>query len=73
MIAGPGVCICNECVELCLSVLEDDQFSERSAKGKNAWQEGKVLKPSEIKRLLTSMSSVRTRPNCAGGGGIQPL
>jgi ATP-dependent Clp protease ATP-binding subunit ClpX len=53
MIAGPGVCICNECVELCLSVLEDDQFSERSAKGKNAWQEGpKVLKPSEIKEAL---------------------
>ena len=23
LIAGPGVCICNECVELCQSVLED--------------------------------------------------
>ena len=24
LIAGPGVCICNECVELCQSVLDDD-------------------------------------------------
>ena len=24
MIAGPGVCICNECVELCQSVLDGD-------------------------------------------------
>ena len=25
MIAGPGVCICNECVDLCQSVLDDDE------------------------------------------------
>ena len=24
MIAGPGVCICNECVDLCQAVLEDE-------------------------------------------------
>lgn len=25
LIAGPGVCICDECVSLCLGVLENDE------------------------------------------------
>ena len=32
LIAGPGVCICNECVELCQSVLDDDAREERIRK-----------------------------------------
>ena len=27
LIAGPGVCICNECVEICRAVLEDEDIS----------------------------------------------
>ena len=54
MIAGPGVCICNECVELCLSVLEDDlPPSERVSRQKSEWREGpNVLRPTEIKESL---------------------
>ena len=26
LIAGPGVCICNECVEICRAVLEDEEL-----------------------------------------------
>ena len=32
LIAGPGVCICNECVELCQSVLDDDAPPQRSSR-----------------------------------------
>ena len=32
LIAGPGVYICDECIELCMSILEDEaDFQERSA------------------------------------------
>ena len=26
MVAGPGVCICNECVELCKSIIDDGEI-----------------------------------------------
>ena len=29
LIAGTGVCICNECVQLCNSVLEEEGLSSR--------------------------------------------
>ncbi len=56
MIAGPGVCICNECVELCQSVLEDEPRqtpagSRRSATRKRE-DEIVVPRPAEIKAFL---------------------
>jgi ATP-dependent Clp protease ATP-binding subunit ClpX len=27
MIAGPGVCICSDCIDLCQNVLEEEEFS----------------------------------------------
>ncbi|MEF9983598.1 MAG: ATP-dependent Clp protease ATP-binding subunit ClpX [Oscillospiraceae bacterium] len=52
MIAGPGVCICNECVELCQNVLNDELGPRsKSKKGKKS-SDINVLKPTEIKDIL---------------------
>lgn len=51
LIAGPGVYICNECIELCLSILEDENVVERPKPGK----EDKTItlsRPKEMKLLL---------------------
>lgn len=56
LVAGPGVCICDECVELCISILDKEINSAGSItpkKGKTAFGENKVLpKPHEIKKYL---------------------
>lgn len=54
MIAGQGVCICNECVELCLAVLEGDMpDTEKTQRDKNEWDDGSgIPRPSEIKESL---------------------
>lgn len=53
MIAGPGVCICNECVELCESILMDEGAAPRQ-KNRAAKEEAEVTipKPREIKEIL---------------------
>ncbi|MBE6827604.1 MAG: ATP-dependent Clp protease ATP-binding subunit ClpX [Ruminococcaceae bacterium] len=49
LIAGPGVCICNECVGLCLGIIEEEnQLRRKPAKKINKT----LLKPSEIKEKL---------------------
>lgn len=58
MIAGPGVCICDECIELCQSVLEgEDPYAARKASGGEKRQQSKsggitVPQPREIKSIL---------------------
>ncbi|MEM1483369.1 ATP-dependent Clp protease ATP-binding subunit ClpX [Oscillospiraceae bacterium PP1C4] len=52
LISGPGVCICNECVELCQSVLEDDVPTQRTSRSNRQEQQINVLKPREIKEKL---------------------
>ncbi|MEG1869292.1 MAG: ATP-dependent Clp protease ATP-binding subunit ClpX [Oscillospiraceae bacterium] len=62
MITGPvGVCICNECVDLCQSVLDDQYDSKDKKKTKNQQSEEEqeekqeemiILKPMEIKANL---------------------
>ena len=55
MIAGPGVCICNECVELCQSVLEEEPAPRRSSsarKKEKTREEIVVPRPAEIKKIL---------------------
>jgi ATP-dependent Clp protease ATP-binding subunit ClpX len=54
LIAGAQAYICNECVELCNEILEEE--FERA----NEAEEGaKLPKPAEIKPILINMSSVR--------------
>ncbi len=52
LIAGPGVCICDECIELCLGIIEEEGTS-RQKKKKSQKETVKVLpKPAEIKAKL---------------------
>lgn len=52
LIAGPGVCICDECIELCLGIIEEESSYSRKSK-KNKETSVKTLpKPSEIKAKL---------------------
>ena len=54
MIAGPGVCICNECIELCQEVLNGDsqRASEPRAKRETVSDTIPMPKPQDIKRVL---------------------
>src|SRR5659263_268028 len=51
LIAGPGVYICNECVELCLSILEDESvIAHPQINGDD--KAVTLSKPKEIKQIL---------------------
>lgn len=53
MIAGPGVCICNECIELCNSILEEEAgVLEKPHVEEKEGEPQVLLKPSEIKKKL---------------------
>lgn len=39
MIAGPGVCICNECIELCQEVLDGEKSRSTEPKQKKKQQQ----------------------------------
>ncbi|MDR2074267.1 MAG: ATP-dependent Clp protease ATP-binding subunit ClpX [Oscillospiraceae bacterium] len=54
LIAGPGVCICNECIDLCNSVLKESRSFIKNGGHKSGFsQDDQVLpKPHEIKRCL---------------------
>ncbi|HEX7928511.1 MAG TPA: ATP-dependent Clp protease ATP-binding subunit ClpX, partial [bacterium] len=49
IIAGPTVYICNECVELCNEIMEEEWSKEQLNQ-----QESKLLKPHEIHEVLDS-------------------
>ena len=51
LIAGPGVYICDECIELCMSILDDEKnLSNRKSSYSEASTE--LPKPHEIKKRL---------------------
>ena len=60
LIAGPGVYICNECVDLCVDILDEERSAESvNAEGGTPSMEplrpafhGRLLPPSELKRKL---------------------
>ena len=52
MIAGPGVCICNECIDLCVSVLEEENGLTRRKKTQKVEAQPVLLKPAAIKEGL---------------------
>ncbi|MBQ3284993.1 MAG: ATP-dependent Clp protease ATP-binding subunit ClpX [Ruminococcus sp.] len=52
LIAGNGVYICDACIDLCMSILEDGE-PEPAKKGKELTAvKGNLLKPTEIKEIL---------------------
>ncbi|MCL2495476.1 MAG: ATP-dependent Clp protease ATP-binding subunit ClpX [Oscillospiraceae bacterium] len=53
LIAGPGVYICNECVDLCIDILEEERGGERSTiEPLRPSFYSRLLTPAEIKRKL---------------------
>ena len=52
LIAGPGVCICDECIELCLGIIEEEGSSRRKSSKKKEATVKTLPKPSEIKAKL---------------------
>ena len=52
LIAGPGVYICNECVEQCLAIIEDDDHRSSRRKGQQNMGNKPLPKPREIKEKL---------------------
>jgi ATP-dependent Clp protease ATP-binding subunit ClpX len=51
LIAGPNVYICNECIELCLSILEDENVVERQQPVKED-KSIELSSPKEMKQIL---------------------
>lgn len=55
IIAGPGVCICNECIELCKGVLDEESKHRRMMKEKQTEEKPShetLKRPEEIKKAL---------------------
>ncbi|AKJ64698.1 ATP-dependent Clp protease ATP-binding subunit ClpX [Kiritimatiella glycovorans] len=54
LIAGPGVFICSDCVELCEAVLQNEQAAEPGEGGEGTEQKDafSLMKPQEIKAAL---------------------
>lgn len=52
LIAGPGVCICDECIELCLGIIEEESSYSHKSKKKKEPSVKTLPKPSEIKAKL---------------------
>lgn len=53
LIAGPGVYICDECIELCMGIIGENDVNPNRNAGKRVKLEEKVLpKPHEIKAAL---------------------
>jgi ATP-dependent Clp protease ATP-binding subunit ClpX len=50
LIAGPGVCICNECIELCSEIVAEDLFRDGDMLEDEDWEE--MPKPHDIKAVL---------------------
>lgn len=52
VIAGPGVYICDECVDLCKEII-DDEFLEEMMEEKGNSEEKALLRPKEIFKVLS--------------------
>ena len=53
IIAGPGVYICNECIELCNDIIENEYYEDEEESYTLAGLE-KIPSPQEIKNILLS-------------------
>ncbi len=52
LIAGPGVFICDECVELCMDIIEEELSEQMDDQG-GVQEKLKLLKPAEIASILS--------------------
>ena len=52
LVEGPGVYICDNCINFCSSLLYDDEIEARNSKKSKSAEEKVLLKPAEIKAKL---------------------
>ena len=52
LVEGPGVYICDNCINFCSSLLYDDEIEARNSKKSKVAEEKILLKPAEIKAKL---------------------
>ncbi|MBQ2201094.1 MAG: hypothetical protein II412_00850, partial [Clostridia bacterium] len=52
LIAGPNVYICNECVELCREIVQEDMRYEQPSETGSAYTREDIPKPQEIVAAL---------------------
>lgn len=52
IVAGPGVYICDECVDICKNIIEEEYFEENEGEYTLTNSEGKLPNPAEIKAIL---------------------
>ena len=52
LIAGNGVYICDQCIDLCMSILEDGDLDDHDVVEDAVPAAGSLLKPVEIKKIL---------------------
>ena len=50
IIAGPGAYICNECIEICKDLLDEERAEEARSRDKKKADE--LLRPAELKKIL---------------------
>ena len=57
LIAGPSVYICDECIQLCNEIIDEEYAQEREEEDR-----GELLKPAEIKELLDQYVIEQDKP-----------
>ena len=57
IVAGPGVYICDECIEVCKNIIDNDSYNEEEF-GYSINEEAKLLSPREIKDILFKKKKV---------------
>ena len=74
LIAGPGAYICNECVQLCMSILEDERDTAQTAA---AEVPDAIPTPREIQTFAQQVDAHHHVAGAGQGGpvrgGVQPL
>ncbi len=50
IVAGPGVYICDECIELCKNIIDEEYYEDEEIE--NQKEEKELAKPAEIKKIL---------------------
>jgi ATP-dependent Clp protease ATP-binding subunit ClpX len=65
VIAGPGVYICNECIQLCNDILEEEQQQASSPAGTQLPAREEAMADEEILALLPRIASVSAQTDAS--------